>query len=412
MTLPCQPVVQIRLGVGASFGNPLILGDQLEGILGENILASSAIQVVDISSQVTRISTRHGRDRMFEQYLPGDAVIEFLDFTGDWNPANTSSPYFPEVKPMRQVRITTSYQNVEYALFSGYITSWDYNWAGPSVDYATVTIQATDGFRLLQLANIDTVAGAANKDLPGERLDLILDQINWPNSARLIDDGDTELENDPGGFRSALEEMQTIESSDLGALFMDHQGRVVYYDRATLSQKASGTAYEFDDNGTNIQYQDIDVNYDETELANEVTLTRLSGQPQTASDSASIDEYFVRSYNRSGLMMETNTLALQRATQILNYRKQPRLRIDGFTLDLSSDTNRVEPGLKLEIGDPVIVTKQMAGGSDITLRLTIQGHTSDITPDRWINTYTTAYPLSTAFILGSTEFGILGTNTL
>jgi hypothetical protein len=412
MTLPCQPVVQIRLGVGASFGNPLILGDQLDGILGENILASSAIQVVDISSQVTRISTRHGRDRMFEQYLPGDAVIEFLDFTGDWNPGNTSSPYYPEVKPMRQVRITTAYQNVEYALFAGYITSWDYNWAGPSVNYATVTIQATDGFRLLQLANIDTVAGAANKDLPGERLDLILDQINWPNSARLIDDGDTELENDPGGFRSALQEMQTIESSDLAALFMDHQGRVVYYDRATLSQKASGTAYEFDDNGTNIQYQDIDVNYDETELANEVTLTRLSGQPQTASDNASIDEYFVRSYNRSGLMMETNTLALQRATQILNYRKQPRIRIDGFTLDLSSDSNRVEPALKLEIGDPVIVTKQMAGGTDITLRLTIQGHTSDITPDRWINTYTTAYPLSTAFILGSTEFGILGTNTL
>jgi hypothetical protein len=54
----------------------------------------------------------------------------------------------------------------------------------------------------------------------------------------------------------------------------------------------------------------------------------------------------------------------------------------------------------------------MANGSDITLRLTIQGHSHDITPDRWITTFSTAYPLSTAFILGSTEFGILGTNTL
>jgi hypothetical protein len=66
----------------------------------------------------------------------------------------------------------------------------------------------------------------------------------------------------------------------------------------------------------------------------------------------------------------------------------------------------------MEIGDPVVITKSMAGGTDITLRLTIQGHTTDITPDRWISTFTTAYPLSTAFILGSTEFGILGTNTL
>jgi hypothetical protein len=111
-------------------------------------------------------------------------------------------------------------------------------------------------------------------------------------------------------------------------------------------------------------------------------------------------------------MMETNALALSRATAILNYRKQPRIRIDSFTLDMSSDTSRVAAGLAMEIGDPVIVTKSMAGSTDITLRLTIQGHTTDITPDRWISTFTTAYPLSTAFILGSTEFGILGTNTL
>jgi hypothetical protein len=412
VTLPCQPVTVIRLGVGASFGDPLILGDQLDGILGTNILASSTIQEIDISSQVTRISTRHGRDRMFEQYLPGEATIEFLDFNGDWNPANTSSPYYPEIKPMRQVKIHTTYNGNEYALFAGFITSWDYTWADASADYAIVSIQATDGFRLMQLANIDNVAGAANKDLPGERIDLILDAISWPSGQRSIDLGDTELENDPGGFRPALAAIQTVEQSDLGAFFVDHDGKAVYYSRTTLALKANGTPYEFDDNGVDIQYQDIDINYDETELANEVTLTRLSGSPQTASDSASIDEYFLRSYNRSGLIMETNALALSRATAILNYRKQPRIRIDSFTLDMSSDTNRVAAGLAMEIGDPVIVTKSMAGGTDITLRLTIQGHTSDITPDRWISTFTTAYPLSTAFILGSTEFGILGTNTL
>jgi hypothetical protein len=412
MTLPCQPKVEIRLGTGPSFGDPLILGDLLDGILGTNILASSTVQEIDISDQVTRISTRHGRDRMFEQYLPGEAIIEFFDFTGDWNPANTSSPYYPEIKPMRQVRCTTTYQGTGYGLFTGYITSWDYTWADASADYAIVTIQATDGFRLLQLANIDTVPGAANKDLPGERINLILEAIDWPDGQRDIDNGDTELENDPGGFRPALQAIQTIEQSDLGAFFIDHDGKAVYYSRTRLAQKAGGTPYEFDDTGTNIQYQDIDINYDETELANEVTLTRLSGSPQTASDSASIDEYFLRSYNRSGLMMETNALALARAQSILGYRKQPRIRIDSLTLDLSSDSNRVAPALAMEIGDPIIVTKQMAGGTDLTVRLTIQGHTSDITPDRWISTFTTAYPLSTAFILGNTEFGILGTNTL
>ena len=412
MSLPATPTVKIRLGTGPSFGDPFLLGDPNNGVLGTNVLAPNAIQEINITSEVRRISTTHGRDRAFEEYLPGEATIEFYDFTGDWNPANTSSPYYPQVKPMRQVRVTANYQGTDYSIFAGYITSWDYNWPDQSVDFAIVTVRAVDAFRLLQLANINTVAGAGNKDLPGERINLILDEIGWPAGQRLIDDGDTELENDPGGFRSALSAIQLIEASDLGAFYIDHDGKAVYLSRATLSQKASGTAYEFDDNGVNIQYQDIDINYDETELANSVTLTRLSGQPQTASDASSIAEYFLRSFNRSGLMMETNALALARATQILNYRKEPRLRIDRFTLDLSSDTDRVTAGLTLEVGDPVIITKNMANGSDLTLRLTIQGHTTDITPDRWINTYTTAYPLSTAFILGSTEFGILGTNTL
>lgn len=412
MSLPTVPVVQIRLGTGASFGNPLILGDQLDGILGTNVLASQAIQVVDISDDVFRISTSHGRDRQFEDYTPGTAIVQFYDTTGDWNPANTGSPYYPEIKPMRQLTIHSTYLGTEYALFSGFITSWDYQWADPSVGYSTVTVECVDGMRLLALANVETVTGAANKDLPGERINQVLDTIGWPSTQRLIDLGDTELENDPGGVRSALSIIQNVAFSDLGAFFIDHQGKAVFYSRATLSQLASGTAVEFDDNGVNVQYQDIDVSFDDEELANDVTLSRDSGQPQNVQDSASIAEYFLRSYARSDLYIETNATTLVRAGQILNYRKQVRMRIDSLTLDMSSVSNRVVPGLSLEIGDPIIVTKRMAGNSDLTLRLTVQGHTTDITPDRWTTTFTTAYPLSTAFILGSTELGVLGTNTL
>jgi len=412
MSLPCTPVVKIRLGTGASFGDPLVLGDPLNGILGTNVLAPAAVQVVDISSLVTQISVRHGRDRMFEEYLPSDAIIQFQDFTGDWDPTNTGSAYYPEVKPMRQIQIYTTYNGTTYPIYAGYIWSWDYDWADPSVDYALVTIQCVDAFRLLALANITTVTGAANKDLPGERINQILDEIDWPASGRDIDTGDTELQNDHGEERTVLQALQTIEKSDLGALYIDHLGKVVYISRTSQASKAAGTPVYFDDIGTNIQYQDITVAYDDTELANEVTLTRYGGQPQTASDSASIDEYFLRSFSRSDLMMETNATALIRAGQILNYRKQVRLRIESLTLDLSQDADRIEAGLSLEIGDPIVVRKTMAGGSHIDTRLTVQGHSHDITPDRWITRLTTAQPLSTAFILGSTEFGVLGTSTL
>ena len=413
MTLPCQPVVEIRLGVGASFGPVFQLGDAVHGRLGYNVLGTSAVEVVNISNQVTRISIRHGRDRVFEESLPGTASIQFIDDNGDWNPANTSSPYYGNIKPMRQIQIQTTYSGTGYYLFSGYITSWDYEWPDQSSPHAIVTVQAVDGFRLLQLANIDDVAEAGNKDLPGERINYILNEINWPTIQRNIYDGDTELQNDPGGARSALQAIQLIASSDLGAFFMEHNGNASYYSRNQLAQfAAAANPYEFSDDGTKIDYQEIDLNYDETELYNDITFTRLGGSDQNVSDATSINEYFLRSLNRTGLMMETNATALARANQVLNYRKEVRLRIDSIGLDISSDSNRVEPALTLEIGDPIIVTKTMAGGSSLTVRTTIQGHQHDITPDRWTTRFSTAYPLSTAFILGSTEFGILGTNTL
>jgi len=412
MTLPCTPTVRIRLGTGVTFGNQFVLSDLQNGILGTNVLGESAIQVVDVTDTVQQISIRHGRDRMFEEYLPSDAYIQFLDTTGDWNPFNSSSPYYPEVKPMRQIQVVTKYEGTEYFLYSGFIWSWDYEWADASVDYAIVTVQAVDAFRLLSLANITNVTGASSNDLPGERINQILDEINWPPSIRAIDTGDTELENDNGDERSVLSAIQTVEKSDLGAFFINHEGWPTYYSRTTLAQKAAGTAYEFDDIGVSIQYQDIDVSYDETELANQVSLTRSGGQAQVVSDQDSIDEYFLRTYSRSGLIMHDNQSALAQANRILNYRKQVRMRVDSLTLDLSSDSNRVEPALTLELGDPIIVRKQMAGGTDINLRLTIQGHSHNITPDRWITTLSTAYPLSAAFVLGSAELGILGTNTL
>ena len=413
MALPAIPTVEIRLGVGASFGPVFQLGDAVHGRLGYNQLGSSTAEIVDVTSTVQRISIRHGRDRVFEEALPGTATVQFLDTTGDWNPGNQSGPYYDQIKPMRQIQIHTEYDGTGYYLFSGYIISWDYTWPDQSSPYAIVTVQCVDGFRILQLANIENVAGAGNKDLPGERIGMILDELQWPQTQRDIYLGDTELLNDPGTVRTGLSAIQLIAASDLGAFFMEHNGNATYYSRTKLSELAANTnPYEFSDDGTGIAYQDIDINYDETELYNEVTFTRDGGSAQTASDAPSIAEYFRRSLSRSGLMMETNSLALQRATSVLNYRKQPRLRVDSITLDLSTNSNRVEPGLSLEIGDAIIVTKTISGGTDLTVRTTIQGHQHDITPERWTTKFSTAYPLSTGFILGSTEFGVLGTNTL
>lgn len=409
--IPATPKVEIRFGVGAGFANVLVLGDPNDGILGTNVLGTATTEIVDITNLVQRISTRRGRDRVFEEYSPGTATIKFYDTTGDWNPNNASGPYYGKILPMRQIKVSTEYLGVGYSVFTGYIQSWDWEW-----DYvnsiAYVTVQATDAFRLLNLANITTVAGANNDDLPGERVNQILDAISWPSTLREIDDGTTLLQNDNGTSRTALAALQTVEQTELGGLFIDPAGNVVFHSRGWFSQQAVLTPTDFNDDGTGINYQTLDVAFDDTELSNVVTVTRESGSAQTASDATSISTYFQRSYNRSGLIMRTNAEALGQANAILNYRKTPRIRVDSIGLELVGAASRVQAGLGLDIGDPVTVSRTMPGGSTLNVLLLIQGVDHDITPDRWFTTFSTAYPLSTAFLLGDATYGVLGTSTL
>lgn len=412
MALPCQPQVQIRLGTGSAFGNVLVLGSMIDGILGTNVLGTTTAQVVDISSNVQRISIRRGRDRIFDENSPGRATVRFLDFNGDWNPENTSSPYYGQILPMRQVRITTEYLNVAYPLFTGYIMSWDWEWPDQATDHAIVTIQCIDAFRLFSLSTVTTVAGASAGDSPGTRIGKILDEVSWPSQLRALGTGDTTLQADPGSTRNALDAIQAVETTDLGSFFVDGNGVATYLSRGQLAARASSTATVFSDDGTQVKYQNLQISLDDTDLANEVTITREGGTPQTASDSASIDLYFLRSFSESGLLMNSDAVALSRARSILFYRKTIRLRINSISLDLSSVSNRVVPGLSLEVGDPIRVIRTMAGASTFDLRIGISGINHDITPDRWVVQFTTAYPLSEAFILGNSLFGVLGTSTL
>lgn len=411
MTLPANFKVEVRFGTGASFGNVLVLGSTTDGILGTNVLGTSTATTVDITSQVQSISTNNGRDRVFDHYDAGTATIRLLDTTGNWNPENTSSPYYPNVLPMRQIRISATYSSVRYYLFSGYIQSFDYDYQ-PGLNAAIVTIQAIDAFRLLNLASVTTVTGSAAGDLPGTRVAKILDAISWPAGMRDIDNGAVTMQADPGTTRAALEALQACEDVELGALYADPEGNVVFKDQNALALEANGTPTVFDDDGTDIGYNQIQVALDDTELANYVIVQRSGGTAQVAQDATSVTTYFRRSYSRTGLLFQTDAQALQQANEILNNRKNPEIRIESITLDCSGPSNRVLPALSLGIGSPIKVFRTQPGGSRLAVDLTIQGISHSISPAGWTTTFTTAKSLGSAFILGSSIFGILGTSVL
>lgn len=413
MSLPAVPTVTVRFGSGASFGATLILGSAINGILGTNVLGQTATEFATITN-VQSIQIRRGRSRELDNYDAGSATVQFVDTNGTWNPSNTSS-YGTKIQPYNQIQISTTYSGTPYVLFTGYVQSWDYDWQ-PGTGLSIVTIRGIDAFRLFSLANITTVTGATAGEDTGARVTDILNTISWPTSYRSISTGTISVQADPGTTRTALQAIQTLEDTELGAFFVDGSGKAVFLNRTDLSLRASesvSTRADFRDTAGNYaKYQQIDVAFDDQDLANVVSITRNGGTVQTVSDNSSINSFYTRSVARSGLMMQTDAQALAQATSILNYRKTIRQVVNSITTDLSVDSKTATTVLNADLCEAIYIVRTPVAGPTITFQSTIQSISHDITPSSWKTTLGTAFPLSTAFILGSSDFGILGTSTL
>ena len=412
MTVPVINAV-INFGTGPSFAQAMILGT---GILDTNILADSAALVVDVSNQINRIETNRGRTALSDSFQTGSLTLRIIDQNGDFNPQNTSSPYFTFLTPMKKVQISATYNSVTYPIFSGFITSYVTTYPDDSGfdELAITTIQAVDAFRLAQLAQISTVTGATAGDLSGTRINEILDEIDWPATMRDVDAGLTTLQADPGTNRTALQALETVAQSEYGALYVDANGEFVFQDRGVTASSIGGTPTVFADDGTGIDYFDATWILNDVLIFNKATITRVGGSPQVALDQDSIDKYFLHSYFLDGLLMETDAVALDYALAYVASRQETSIRCDAIVLDLYTDNynSGIIAALDLDFFDPIEVITTQPGGSTIDKTLQIFGVRMAITPNSWKTTFTTLEPVIDAFILNNSIYGTLGYNVL
>jgi hypothetical protein len=409
MTLPVINAI-INFSTGAGFASPMILD---AGILGVNALADGTAVVVDVSDVVDSIKTVRGRSANADNFQTGNMSLRIIDQNGYFNPMNPASPFNNLLTPMRKVQITANYGSKTYPIFAGYITSYSTTTPKDVGDVVYTTITAVDGFRLAYNAQISTVATTPAGQTTGTRIGKLLDAIGWPASQRDIDTGQTTVQADPGTARTGLAALQTIESTEYGALYMDALGNFVFQDRLLTSSSVAGTPTVFNDNGTGISYNNALWKLDDTLVFNKATVSRVGGTAQVASNQDSIDKYFLHSYNEQNLMMETDTEALNNALAYVASRQDTSIRCDAITLDLYTDNYDagIVAALDLDYFDPVTVTTTQPGASTLTKTLQVFGISHDIKPNAWKTTLTTIEPIIDSFIIG-TNYGILGTNTL
>jgi len=124
------------------------------------LLETTADVMVDVSADYMVFTTVRGRNRELDQFQAGTAQVTLSDLTRKYDPSNTAGPYYPNLKPMRSLQLTGTWNGTTYPVFTGYVDSIESEYAGPPNGNATTTIYATDGFKVLEAADLASSAYA------------------------------------------------------------------------------------------------------------------------------------------------------------------------------------------------------------------------------------------------------------
>ena len=109
----------------------------------------------DVSSRLRRATTKRGKERQQDRSTAGTATFTFSNADRYFDPLYASSPLYPNLKPMRRIRLRATWDAVTYPIFDGYLDSIVQEYAGPNESVAVIS--ATDGFKRLESAFLASV---------------------------------------------------------------------------------------------------------------------------------------------------------------------------------------------------------------------------------------------------------------
>ena len=411
MALPTLNV-SLNFSSGATFGNPFTIGDPVNGRLGFGLLSDSSAPalVIDLTDITRQVKITRGRNINRDTYEAGTCTVRIYDQTGRFNPQNTSSDLYGYLTPLRKLRISASYSGTDYYLFSGYTTDYVYTYdKAENVSY--VDINASDAFRLLNMAAISTVTGSAAGQDTGTRIGKILDTVQFPTSMRTLDTGNSLTQADPASSRTPLQAIKNAEFSEQGAFYISPEGNAIFKNRSNTISSAGGTPIAFNQT-TGIPYKNLVFAFDDKLIVNQANITRIGGSTQTKTDVTSVATYFPHTVNYTDLVVQTDADAANIAAIYVATRATTTIRIDSMTIDLYDPLVPNATILDLDYFQNVLITNVQPDGSTITKNLQIQGVNWEITPNTWIGTFTTLEPIVDGFIIGNATYGVLGEDIL
>lgn len=382
---------------------------------------------VDFTSRAESclINISRGRERASDpDFSPGTLTGLRLESTNrDLDPLNEDSPYHPDIKPNRWLRISAVYNSVTYRRFTGFIDSWEQHYE--SKHYATVHVSATDYFRRLakrpivrpyfvigeSRVGIDLIGPPPPAEKSGDRVTRILDDAGITNYE--VSTGSSTIPEGMVEQTSVLDYLQKVARTENGRLFISANGTITFRGRhdPVLLPVMRDSQGSFGERGVADHFvADVEFAPHIAELFNRIVVNMPNGVQAIASDQDSIDEFDEREMTRDVLL--SSRVAGQRiADHLLTRHKDPVPRLSRVVIEPDADPDDLFPAvLARDLGDRITVVGTPQGtGTPINQEAHIEQIVDEIDTHRtlWKTTWgLSAADLTNYLVIGEGRVGV------
>ena len=364
----------------------------------------------DITAYVRSFRTRRGRQHDLQRIEAGTLDMELDNRDRRFDASYAAGAYYPNVLPLRRIRVYSQWNSVTYPVWQGYAEAWPPSWPDGGLN-DVVTLRAVDTFKVLNLSSLRGESYASEDT--GTRITNVLSSTSIPSADYSVGAGSVTLvaSGTVADETTALGHiLEVVDSEGGGAVFYSSRGGTLTFEnqrhRITNETTSSGT-YVDGAGTTGLVYRDLTASYDDSDLWNQVTMTPSGGTAETIDDTASQTTYFKRALNLSGLHARQGEAAA--VASIIVYRQaDPRLRLPQMEIVGAANPSVLWPKLlALEISDRLTVSRTPpGGGAAISQDCHVEAIEHEVGTDHW----TTRLQLSKAD--AATDFWVLGTSTL
>jgi len=397
----------LELGTGFD-AEAFVLDESL--LNGPDVLDGDGEDFQDITEYVDNITITRGRKQPEDAFGAGQMFVSMFTEVADrvLDPFNTSSIYYntstdqPGLGPLRPIRLS---REGEY-LFVGKVISYQQNYVlGGLTRYGVAA--ADDIYTLAQAVLPETTPAVQTS---AARLSAVLALIPYTGTTSITATPTATL----GDFviaegTNANTYVNRINQAEQGRIFVDRDGVLVMQSRIGNTLDAPTVTYN--DTGTQTKYDVLGVEFDQQAIINQATVQiEVGGTAQTASDAASIAEYFTQALAITDSLLSSNAQALALADYLLDGTPTPRFTSISTTF-ASLTTPQKNLLAPIDIGEVVQLTKTFTTGTplSITQDLAVEGvdHDINVSIGHRVTIYTSQTTVLNDLILDDITYGVM-----